>query len=64
MLKTVNYVPQNVSTMYLHRLSAPYNLRTQKSATNQKQILYMANYLVFSMQKQNKIVQDKIENKI
>ena len=24
----------------------------------------MANYLVFSMQKQNKIVQDKIENKI
>ena len=31
---------------------------------NQKQILYMANYLVFSMQKQNKIVQDKIENKI
>ena len=31
---------------------------------NQKQILYMASYLVFSMQKKNKIVQFKIEGKI
>ena len=36
MLKTVNYVPQNVSTIYLNRLWAPYNLGTQKAATKSK----------------------------